>query len=529
MYISAKIKILTYKEIEHTFKKGERKLKEGEFKGEEVKADNGETVKVNEAELLIAQRKELVNELEVKKDQLKNKEGYSDKYAQISIKYDELERKNKEWKEHLKTTTVSGTGTSKNYTNQYNSFLKKGAGITNPYRNEGWINLVSAYHSKQWKAVGKTTFDDYSNLYEGVLYTGSGTNQKRIKLTEQEVIKLITRTIKELGKIDKTEFDKSISTAIPQTGGVAIALDFNKLDGTAVTHTDVSGWLATLQAHAKNLVEFDNKKTGRQEYSFGYEFAKEDGAGMKDTPFNKNSITAFFELLNFIHKNYNWKLHGEVKSKVLKDIPEKTELTFIPAQDAYTKGKLHELGQENYLDKSFAGNTDKSNFWYSDTPDKAVKFTIEEGIGGWTQLIKRSHSRRSTARYRRRYWRKSRKTRITRGVAKFFFEAQELVVLRDAIWARKRTRLNLSGIRRDGEVGNESIFRFTRAMRDDCRVQVGFREFNTVQRFGKRADLIDLNQNWICDAAFDTLTQELDVGDEYIVTDELSALSNFIG
>jgi len=74
-----------------------------------------------------------------------------------------------------------------------------------------------------------------------VLYTGSGTNQKRIKLTEQEVIKLITRTIKELGKIDKTEFDKSISTAIPQTGGVAIALDFNKLDGTAVTHTDVSG------------------------------------------------------------------------------------------------------------------------------------------------------------------------------------------------------------------------------------------------------------------------------------------------
>jgi len=63
--------------------------------------------------------------------------------------------------------------------------------------------------------------------------------------------------------------------------------------------------LATLQAHAKNLVEFDNKKTGRQEYSFGYEFAKEDGAGMKDTPFNKNSITAFFELLNFIHKNYN--------------------------------------------------------------------------------------------------------------------------------------------------------------------------------------------------------------------------------
>jgi len=96
LYISAKIKILTYKEIEHTFKKGERKLKEGEFKGEEVKADNGETVKVNEAELLIAQRKELVNELEVKKDQLKNKEGYSDKYAQISIKYDELERKNKE-------------------------------------------------------------------------------------------------------------------------------------------------------------------------------------------------------------------------------------------------------------------------------------------------------------------------------------------------------------------------------------------------------------------------------------------------
>jgi len=42
---------------------------------------------------LITQRKKLVKELENKKKELKNKEGYSDKYAEISMKHDELETK----------------------------------------------------------------------------------------------------------------------------------------------------------------------------------------------------------------------------------------------------------------------------------------------------------------------------------------------------------------------------------------------------------------------------------------------------
>src|SRR5258708_27593336 len=45
-----------------------------------------------------------------------------------------------------------------------------------------------------------------------------------------------------------------------------------------------------------------------------------------------------------------------------------------------------------------------------------------------------------------------------------FFDAQQLVVFRNAISAGQRTRLDLSSVGRDGQVRDEWIFSFARAM-----------------------------------------------------------------
>ena len=48
------------------------------------------------------------------------------------------------------------------------------------------------------------------------------------------------------------------------------------------------------------------------------------------------------------------------------------------------------------------------------------------------------------------------------------------------------------------------------------------------QRFGQRADLVDLDQDRIGDAVFDAVGQPRHVGDENIVADELAFLADFL-
>src|SRR4051812_7067143 len=52
----------------------------------------------------------------------------------------------------------------------------------------------------------------------------------------------------------------------------------------------------------------------------------------------------------------------------------------------------------------------------------------------------------------------SRATGVRRGGAELLFDAQQLVVLGDAIGAARRARLDLPGARADGEVGDRRVF-----------------------------------------------------------------------
>ncbi|CAJ0855846.1 17292_t:CDS:2 [Entrophospora sp. SA101] len=265
---------LVGQEIEHTFQKGDKKLGQKSFAldGAEVTAKTGEKIKVNDVELLIAQRKALASDLVTKKKDLASKEGYTETYANLALQHDQLE-------------------------------------------------AISDYNAQKFTPTspsGATPQDYKTNLYEVNLYTGGGHKQKSIKITEQELIKLITRTLAEIKKIDKDEFANLTNT--PPTGLPALTFTATSANAGAI-----QGQLKILQDHAQNLVEFTDAETGRKEYSFGHGFVKEDETGMIDTLFNKTK-------------------HDDVKAKVLKEIPEQTELVFIPAQDEpYTAGRKEKI------------------------------------------------------------------------------------------------------------------------------------------------------------------------------------------
>src|SRR6185503_20602090 len=81
---------------------------------------------------------------------------------------------------------------------------------------------------------------------------------------------------------------------------------------------------------------------------------------------------------------------------------------------------------------------------------------------------------------------KGRSAGITCSVAQVCFDAQQLIVFGDAIGARQRSGLDLSGIGGDGEIGDERILCLTGSMRDDCRAAVCLRERDTVESLGER-------------------------------------------
>src|SRR5689334_18992483 len=65
-------------------------------------------------------------------------------------------------------------------------------------------------------------------------------------------------------------------------------------------------------------------------------------------------------------------------------------------------------------------------------------------------------------------------------------------------------------------------------MRDDGCPALGARQLDTVERFGERADLIDLDEDGVGDAKLDALLQKFRVGDEEIVADELHAAAYLV-
>src|SRR5207247_9723749 len=85
--------------------------------------------------------------------------------------------------------------------------------------------------------------------------------------------------------------------------------------------------------------------------------------------------------------------------------------------------------------------------------------------------------------------------RILGSPAELFLGPQELVVLRDAVAARRRASLDLPRVRRDREVGDRRVLGLAGAVRDDDAVPSILSEADRLQRLRQGSDLVDLHED----------------------------------
>src|SRR3954464_13817186 len=102
---------------------------------------------------------------------------------------------------------------------------------------------------------------------------------------------------------------------------------------------------------------------------------------------------------------------------------------------------------------------------------------------------------------------------------KLFLDTKQLIVLRDTVRSRRRTGLDLPCPRRNGEIGDEGVFRLARAMGDHREISGRSGHFDRLERLAQCADLVDLDQDRVGDAALDAAGETLGVGHEKIVAD----------
>src|ERR1700732_1644698 len=110
------------------------------------------------------------------------------------------------------------------------------------------------------------------------------------------------------------------------------------------------------------------------------------------------------------------------------------------------------------------------------------------------------------------------------GGAEFLFNAQQLIVLGDAVGAAGGAGFDLASGGGDGEIGDEGILGFAGAVGNDGVVAGFAGQFDGVDGFGDAANLVQLDENGVGDAFLDTAGEARRVGDEEVVADELDFL-----
>ena len=84
-------------------------------------------------------------------------------------------------------------------------------------------------------------------------------------------------------------------------------------------------------------------------------------------------------------------------------------------------------------------------------------------------------------------------TRILRDVKELVLNAQQLVVLCDAVGAAGRAGLDLPGVDGHGDVRDRGVLGLAGAVADDGGIARAVCHLDGVQRLGQRADLVDLD------------------------------------
>lgn len=334
-----------------------------------------------------------------KLDELNAQTGQGDELAQVYQEYDNLEKKlylgdnatnDNSWK---KEKTADGE--------RYHNFLGDGSGTK--YRTEGWKAIQKNYYEKQFAKVDGTVDQPYSNLYEYQVRTEKDTNKdQNLRITEQEVIKLLARKVKELQKIKKTDWDAFTADTseclLPTTKTVRDRKN-NKWNATTpyTNGGDLTTWMDTVRTITltDNEIKDDSGNgTGqstngqRLEYSF--------------KNITTNQLQELFNLIEVLKINYwNWQDKTKFKTAMAK-IAAETTLTVLPAEtEPVAESKLKEWGITGYTkDSNGQTNYYLTNYGtklsdYNSTPfrksefswDSQQKIKLEEGLQGWASLV----------------------------------------------------------------------------------------------------------------------------------------------
>ncbi|CAI2188041.1 18132_t:CDS:2 [Funneliformis geosporum] len=346
--------------------KSEKELKKGEIKpdGTLVTAES-EKIKTNDFELLLGQIKYQKELIKTKKDELAKKHGYADEAKQILKEIKELEPK----------------------------------------------TILNTYLQSKYKKVANTSPSETNNT----------------TATEDYVIKLITRTVKELGAID---YDKFVTHTNSNTHPLSTSA--SEIDKAEFTASKLQGYLKVIQDRAKNLVDNKIKSDNhpdkgkpanghRIEYSFGQDFTKsgtntpQDSANFTETelivkndtlivlpaksnPMNKSDFTNFTPedlgipvdssgKSNFYATDYGTKISDEEEDKVEYRHSDYTNRQKLIS--SFTNDPVRQLFADirTYVHKDNSLKTDKDGSGTS-TPDYACFASLLEGVKTGRESLK---------------------------------------------------------------------------------------------------------------------------------------------
>src|SRR6202521_3262221 len=150
-------------------------------------------------------------------------------------------------------------------------------------------------------------------------------------------------------------------------------------------------------------------------------------------------------------------------------------------------------------------------------------------IGYWRARISAAKMRASSRKARSAQLVERLAPWITGDVTEIFLDAQELVVFRDPVRARQRSRFDLTGVGADGDVGDQAVLGLARTMRDDRCITRTHGHADRGECFRQGPDLVDLDEDRIGDALGNALLENPGVGHEQIVADQLHLLAEPVG
>jgi hypothetical protein len=115
------------------------------------------------------------------------------------------------------------------------------------------------------------------------------------------------------------------------------------------------------------------------------------------------------------------------------------------------------------------------------------------------------------------------------GTAQLFLDPDQLVVLREPVRAAERAGLDLPAVRCNRKIGNRRVFCLAGAVAHHGGVAVEMGEFDSVECFRQRADLVDLDEDRVGRAALQAHGKTVGIGHEQVIADQLHLAAEHFG